>query len=308
VKCLFSTCAFVVFGGLLGVGCGHGGAANGPVGLMGSGVAFAPKILSRVSDRKPNMKGDVLVLMYHKFAVKETRYDRSFDHFGHDLERLYEMGFRPVTMSEYLADDMPLRPGSSPVVITMDDAAASQFQLQSDGSLAPDCAVGIWQNFAATHPDFPVRATFYVLPGVMWGQKEWVKQKVDLLKEWGSELGSHTWDHPSLRRLTDAQVKDEIAKSLDYLREKFGYETVSFAYPYGIYPKNMELLDGFYLKGRTYQMTGAVTCNTDLAPSPSADGFKPFKVNRVEAEEGELGVDWWLDTIAKGRRTVYVAP
>jgi len=276
-------------------------------GGMASGVALAPTLPTRVSDRKPNSQGDVLVLMYHKFAVKETRYDRSYDHFGQDLERLYEMGFRPVTMSQYLSNDMPLRPGASPVVITMDDSATSQFQLQDDGSVAPDCALGIWQTFAANHPDFPVHGTFYVLPGVMWGQKTWIDRKVELIKEWGSELASHTWDHPSLRKLTDEQVKVEIAKSLDFLR-KYGYDQVSFAYPYGIYPKNMGILDGFYWHDRAYVMTGAVTCDTDLAPSPNADGFKPFKVPRVEAEEGSLGVDFWLDKIERGHRQVFVAP
>lgn len=281
--------------------------AGGTAGLA-AGVATAPALSVRVTNRKANTKGDVLVLMYHKFAVKETHYDRSYDHFAEDLERLYEMGFRPVTMSEYLSNDMPLTPGASPVVITMDDAASSQFQLQDDGTVAPDCAVGIWANFAATHPDFPVRGTFYVLPGVMWGQRKWADKKVEMLKQWGSELGCHTWDHPSLRTLTDDKVKDEISKALDFLRTKYGYESVSFAYPYGIYPRNMKLLDGFYQNGRTYVMTGAVTCDTDLAPSPNADGFKPFKVPRVEAEEGPLGVDWWLDKIERGHRSVFVAP
>ena len=277
-------------------------------GGAASGVGLVHSLPARVSNRKPNPNGDVLVLMYHKFAVKETHYDRSYDHFGQDLERLYQMGFRPVTLSQYLSNDMPLRPGASPVVITMDDSADSQFQLQSDGSVAPDCAVGIWETFAATHPDFPVRGTFYVLPGVMWGQKLWADRKVELLKQWGSELGSHTWDHPSLRKLSDEKVKVEIAKSLDFLRDKYGYEHVSFAYPYGIYPKNMTLLDGFYLNDRSYVMTGAVTCDTDLAPSPNSDGFKPFKVPRVEAEEGPLGVDYWLDKIERGHRAVFVAP
>jgi hypothetical protein len=217
------------------------------------------------------------------------------------------MGFRPVTVSQYLANDMPLQPGASPVVITMDDSADSQFQLQDDGSVAPDCALGIWQNFAAQHSDFPIRATFYVLPGVMWGQKNWEEKKVELLKSWGSELASHTWDHPVLRKLSDAKVKEEIGKSLDYLR-KFGYNKPSFAYPYGVYPKNMSLMDGFWWHDRAYVMTGAVTCDTDLAPSPNAGGFKPFKIPRVEAGEGPLGVDWWLDKVERGNRHVFVAP
>lgn len=261
----------------------------------------------RVTERAANTNGDVLVLMYHKFASKETRYDRSYDHFKHDLGRLYDMGFRPVTMSEYLSDDMPLKPGASPVVITLDDSNETQFTMKGDGSVDPNCAVGIWQEFARLHPDFPVKGTWYVLPTVMWGQKKWVDKKVDLLKESGSELACHTWSHPVLRHLSDKQIKVEISRSLDYL-SKYGFNKVSLAYPYGIYPRHMEVLDGFWMNHKAYTLTGAVTCDTDLAPAPASDDLRPFKVPRVEALEGVLGVDWWLDKIEAGKRKVFVAP
>ena len=261
----------------------------------------------RVTDRPANANGDVLVLMYHKFAAKETRYDRSFDHFKHDLERLYDMGFRPVTVSEYLSDDMPLKPGASPVIITLDDSNEDQFTMKDDGTVDPNCAVGIWQEFARLHPDFPVKGTWYVLPTVMWGQKKWVDKKVEMLKESGSELAGHTWSHPVLRNLSDKKIKLEISKSLDYL-SKYGFDKVSLAYPYGVYPRHMDVLDGFWMNHKAYTLTGAVTCDTDLAPAPASDDLRPFKVPRVEALEGPLGIDWWLDKIEAGKRKVFVAP
>jgi hypothetical protein len=245
--------------------------------------------------------------MYHKFAEKETRYDRSFEHFRHDLQRLYDMGFRPVTVSEYLSDHVSIPPGASPVVITIDDSNPSQFRLNEDGSVDPDCAVGIWQEFASTHPDFPVKGTWYVIPTVMWGQPRWRDRKVEILKESGSELASHTWSHSPLRKLTDKQVKEEIAKSIDFLA-KYDFEDVSFAYPYGIYPKHMEILDGFWKNHRAYTLTGAVTCETDVAPPPASDDLRPFKVPRVEALEGPSGIDAWLDKIQAGKVKVFVAP
>jgi hypothetical protein len=216
---------------------GEFGCAN-PVGNQPSGATFASAPIftasaspSRITDRKGNTKGEVLILMYHKFAATETRYDRSYDHFRHDLQRLYDMGFRPVTMSEYLSDDLHIPSGASPVVITLDDANPTQFTMADDGSADPDCAVGIWQEFARTHPDFPVKATWYVLPTVMWGQRKWEDKKVETLKESGSELACHTWSHPILRNLTDKQVKTEIVRSVDFLG-KYGFDKVSFAYPY----------------------------------------------------------------------------
>jgi hypothetical protein len=261
----------------------------------------------RITERAGDTNGGVLVLMYHKFAERETRYDRSFEHFRHDLGRLYDMGFRPVTMSEYLSNDMPIQPGTSPVVITIDDSNPTQFTMNDDGSIDPNCAVGIWQEFSRLHPDFPIKATWYVLPTVMWEQKKWIDKKVEFLKENGSELGCHTWSHPQLNKLTDRQVKNEIARSLDFLA-KYGFDKVSFAYPYGIYPKHMEVLDGFWQNHRAYTLTGAVTCDTDLATAPGADDLRPFKVPRVEALDGPGGVDYWLDRIEHGKNKVFVAP
>lgn len=283
-----------------------GGDVAAPV-AGGHGATSAYMGNMRITTRPANLDGGVLVLMYHKFAEKETRYDRSFQHFRHDLERLYDMGFRPTTVSEYLSNHLDIPAGASPVVITIDDANPTQFRLNDDGSVDPDCAVGIWQDFASTHPDFPVKATWYVLPTVMWGQPKWRDKKVQILKQSGSELACHTWSHPILRKLTDRQLKDEIVKSVDFLA-KYGFENVSFAYPYGIYPKHMEVLDGFWQNRRTYTLTGAVTCETDIAPAPASDDLRPFKVPRVEALEGPNGVDAWLDKIETGKVKVFVAP
>jgi peptidoglycan/xylan/chitin deacetylase (PgdA/CDA1 family) len=202
---------------------------------------------------------------------------------------------------------MSVPPGASPVVITLDDSNGTQFTLKDDGSVDPDCAVGIWQEFARLHPDFPVKATWYVLPTVMWDQPKWVDRKVEMLKESGSELACHTWSHPVLRTLTDRQVRKEIARSLDFLA-KYGFDKVSLAYPYGVYPKHMEVLDGFWMNHRAYTLTGAVTCDTDIAPAPASDDLRPFKIPRVEALEGPGGVDYWLDRVAAGKNKVFVAP
>ncbi len=261
----------------------------------------------RVTERKANLMGRIPILMYHKFQEKETRFSRSFEHFRGDLERLYDLGFRPVTMSEYLEEKIDIPPGSSPVVITMDDSATSQFQLLPDGSIDPNTAVGIWSDFAKTHPDFPVKGTWYVLPGVMWGQRPLRDKKVEMLKSWGSELASHTWEHPMLNHLSDEQVKMQIAKSIDFLK-KYGYEHVSFAYPYGLKPKNMTIMEGFDYKGKHYSVTGAVLTDTNLARSTSSEKWHKYRLPRIEATELEDGIKYWLDLIESEKFKVYVAP
>ena len=119
------------------------------VGIVGLGCLASSGIyagcahsghVARVTKRKPDAKGGVLVVMYHNFGPGESRYVRSYKDFRGDLENFYALGFRPVTMSQYLSNSMPLPPGASPVVITMDDSAPTQFQVNQKGSIrSPLC-------------------------------------------------------------------------------------------------------------------------------------------------------------------------
>ena len=263
--------------------------------------------MARVTKRKADVKGGVLVVMYHNFGPGESRYVRSYEHFRGDLENFYELGFRPVTMSQYLSDSMPLPPGASPVIITMDDAAPTQFQIRGDGSIDPHCAVGIWQDFTHSHPDFPIRGTFYVLPPIMWEQHAWRHHKVRLLKQWGSELACHTWSHPPLRRLSDDSIKRELGRSMDFLAS-LGFDTPSLAFPYGIYPRHMAILKGFKWKGKAYKLTGAVTCDPEIAPRPSFAAKHPYRIPRVEGRRGFMALDWYMPELKRNEHRLYVAP
>ena len=247
----------------------------------------------------------VLVVEYHHISEKEARWDRSREKFKADLERLYRLGFRPVTMSEYLDNNMPVAKGASPVVFTFDDANPSQFRLLKDGTIDPQCAVGIWKEFEKSHPDFPVRASFYVLP-VMWGQKAFIQQKVDLLKKWGSELGSHTLTHPQLKKLSEDKVKEELGGAIDML-QKLGQESpVVIALPYGISPKQTDLLKKFDWKGKSYTMKGALLVGANPAPSPEGPKLDRFRIPRIQGVDGEMGITYWINKVEKGEIKVYV--
>ncbi len=267
-----------------------------------------PVTLKRVSERPANEKGAVLILEYHHIRQGKGDMFRSPELFASDLQRLYKMGFRPVTVSQYLENKMDLPPGASPVVMTFDDSNPSQFQLLNDGSVDPKSGIGIWKAFAEKHPDFPVRGTFYVLPDVMWAQPALIEKKVAMLREWGSELGSHTVTHPQLRRLSDEQVKKELAGAIDSL-EKYGEKSpVSLALPFGISPKNKALLESFTYNGKKYEMKAAMLVGADPAPAPTSEKLKRFRIPRIQAYPGPSGSDYWLGLVDKGQLKVYVAP
>lgn len=261
---------------------------------------------ARVSDRPANPQGKVFIVEYHKIAAAEARWDRSRARFRADLERLYRMGFRPVTVGQYLDGKMPLPPGASPIVFTFDDSHPSQFRILEDGSVDPDCAVGIWKSFAEQHPDFPVRATFYILPPTPWGQATRLRAKYALLKDWGCELGSHTVTHTSLKKLEPEGVKRELAGAIDFI-EAAGFRCRTIALPYGIAPKDERLLRAFEYQGKRYSMEGALLVGSNPAPSFTASSRDVFRLPRIQGIEGEMGITYWLDQVARGKVQPFVA-
>lgn len=266
-----------------------------------------PEPPKRVTNRPANKDGSVFVLEYHNIGDNKSPMFRTVKQFRNDLERLYKLGFRPVTASEYLFNRMNLPPGATPVVITFDDSQPSQIKLLSDGRLDPNCAMGIWEDFARDKPDFPMKATFFVLPR-MWDQPEMRKRKVQMVKSWGSELGNHTLTHPVLRKKTDEQVMKEVAGGIELL-EKYGHNgPIVFAAPYGSTPKNRALIKQFKFKGKVYKIDGAFLVGSNPAPSPESDKLDLHRVPRIIAQPGILGFDNWLEKLAKGKVTLYVAP
>ncbi len=233
---------------------------------------------------------------------------RSVSDFKADLEHYYKLGFRPVLASEYLANKMSLPPGASPIVMTFDDSTPSQIQLKSDGTVDPNCAVGIWQEFAKTHPDFPVHGTFFVLPDVMWGPRKFDPRKVKLLFDLGSELGNHTITHPKLSHLTDDKVQSELGTAAERL-EAFGQKGPhSMALPFGISPKHPAILKGFDWKGSHVTFTGVFLVGANPAPPPTSPKFNRNRIPRIIAISGPYGIDYWLKQLEQGRVKPYVQP
>ena len=245
--------------------------------------------------------------MYHHFREGSNAMFRSPSKFKQDLEHLYKMGFRPVTISEYVGNRMKLPPGSSPVVMTFDDAHPDQFTIKKDGSIDPKCAVGIWEEFAKTHPDFPVKGTFYTLP-VLWGQHKLIQKKIDMLRGWGSEIGNHTLNHRFLSRLNDDQVKYEIAKMNDLLVTYGIHPNMPFCPPYGEYPRNRSLVKSFWYNHKLYQHSSACMAWDSPAVSPNDPKFSRYKFERLHGNGREFGIDFWLERVKKGKVQLYVAP
>ncbi len=205
----------------------------------------------------PNELGRIPILEYHLIGDSATRWTRARAQFRNDLDTLYARGFRPVNLVDVLDKKIDLARGLSPVVFVFDDASPSQFSyIERNGKLeiAPNSAVGIWQDFAKQHPDWHNKAVFCVLSGAeagrsffgdkgIAGQKsEWRFQKMKYLADQGFEICNHTLWHAQLSKYPDAFVQQQIAQLQLAVDSAIpGYKIRTLALPLGLWPKNRVL-------------------------------------------------------------------
>jgi hypothetical protein len=258
-----------------------------------------------------NELGRIPVLEYHLIGERENRWSRSWQRFARDLELLHARGYRPITVKQLVAGDIDVGPGLSPVVITFDDASPGQFRYVegANGELTIDStsAVGVWNAFAARHPEWKGRAVFCVLPAAteghaffgdkgIQGQKSgWRLHKVRWLIENGFEVCNHTLWHANLSRMSDTVVQEQIARAqmaVDSARP--GYAVSTLALPLGIWPKDRGLLNSGAWRdpksGRMirYKLDAVLMVAGGPSRSPKDSLFDPMKIPRVQVFENEL--------------------
>ena len=237
--------------------------------------------------------GKVPVLMVHLVAETDAVYTITRARFRHTLDVLYAHGYRPITVAQLIDTRIDVPAGTRPVVFTFDDASASQFRyIEKNGQLEvdPHSAVGIWLDFAKTHPDWKPRATFCMLSGAaagrsffgnkdIEGQKtEWRFRKLQWLHAQGFELCNHTLWHANLAKYPDAFVQEQIARGQLAIDSAVpGYKVRTFALPLGVWPKNRALAQRGAWKD---PKSGVVTrydydAILEVAGGPSVSPFDP---------------------------------
>jgi len=258
----------------------------------------------------PNELGRIPVLEYHLIGAEEARWTRTPENFRRDLELLYERGYRPVTLRDVVTKRINLPAGTSPVVFTFDDASPGQFRyLEQNGELVidPNSAVGIWLDFAKTHPGWGNAAVFCMLSGAeagrsffgnrdIEGQKtEWRHRKVKFLAEQGFELCNHTLWHATLSKYDDAFSQEQIARlQLAVDSAVPGYQVKSFALPLGEWPKNRDVAargswtDPKTGKTTSYEHDVVLLVAGGPARSPHDPGFDGLRLPRVQVYGNEL--------------------
>lgn len=290
-------------------------------------ATLATSSTAQRSTREPNELGLIPILEYHLIEEPAGQWRVPPQAFRSHLEMLYDRGYRPVNLRDLIDRKLDLPRGMSPVVIVFDDASPSQFRYieEPDGSLTidPTSAVGIWLDFARSHPGWENRAVFCMLPAAeagrsffgnkgIEGQKSaWRFQKVRFLHEMGFELCNHTLWHANLGKYGDAFVQEQIARgelAIDSVLPD--YDVRTFALPLGVWPKNRALAyRGAWTdpeSGRTvtYDYDSVLRVAGGPARSPYDPEFDARSLPRVIVFDAEL--EKLLDRLDRNR-TRYVS-
>lgn len=269
---------------------------------------------------KPNEAGQIMVLMYHSIGEKEKEFTRTPENFAKDLKTLYELGYRPISLQDYVEGNITVEAGYSPVVITFDDGNQNQFNIISEENgvytIDPNSAVGILVDFHVQHPDFPLEATFFVNGGIPFGQKQYVDYKLNYLIDQGMDIGNHTFSHYNFTDCIDSKsIEYEIWSVKEMVEDKVrGYNVNTLSLPYGSKPKKDESLFQYIVSGQehSYHNIAIVEVGWDPYKSPYSVDFNPSGIHRVRASDLQeyvkgTGIYDWINRLQSGERLKFIS-
>ena len=273
------------------------GAATATIALTATPAGLSEADLARIS---PNEMGWVLVLEYHLIDEIEGDYNRSPAGLRQDLEWLYANNFYPIRLRDFAAGVIDVPAGKSPVVLTFDDSSDGQFRYLPDGTLDPTSAMGVMQNFAAEHPDFPAVGVFFSLievsvpERVLFGQPESATRKLQEIVALGGEVGSHTYTHIRLDQADNDEIRWQLAFSSKELEDRIGagYKVTSLSYPLGVFPADESIIYAGESQDISYAFSAAVDVSGGASPSPFSSNFDPYHIRRMQVLQGQI--DYWF--------------
>lgn len=232
----------------------------------------------------------VPVLEYHNFGSEEGRWTRTPDNFYADLMWLYNNDYRPVNVDDFVKMEFPIEEGKKPVILTFDDASEGQFRILEDGTIDPDCAIGVLNRFIQEYEDWGPASIFFILPN-SFGQAEYVGDKLNYLIDTGREIGNHTFAHEDLAELDGESIQKTLASHERYVQERTGlsYKVNSLAYPYGHYPRGelFEFVEEGEFEGHKYKIDAAFLVGAHPSVMPNNPDFDPYKIPRIQAFDDE---------------------
>ncbi|QEK12542.1 polysaccharide deacetylase family protein [Crassaminicella thermophila] len=269
---------------------------------------------------KPNEAGQIMVLMYHSIAEPEGEFTRTPENFRKDLQYLYDKGYRPISLKDYVTGNITTKAGYTPIVLTFDDGWQNNFNMikneKGDFIIDPDCAVGILEKFHEKHPDFPLEATFFINNNIPFGQEEHLAYKLKYIVEKGMDIGNHTASHINYKNADAKRIQKELGSIVKLVKKYLpDYEVNTHALPFGSRPKDKSLykyLESGNYDGLDYKNIAILEVGWDPYKSPYHTKFNPLAIHRVRASDLQkyvqgVGMYDWVDRFEKGVRVRYIS-
>ncbi len=239
----------------------------------------------------PNESGKVMVLMYHNIGPEEKEWVRTPENFRKDLLSLYEKGYRPISLRDYVTGNITTPAGYTPVVLTFDDGNKNNFEYLEDNTIDKDSAIGILLDFHKEYPDFNPAATFFLNGDVPFGQRGQEAEKLNFLLDNGMDVGNHTRTHANFKSISKEGLQEEIGAQAQYLKEFIEdefYKIDTIALPFGSRPKDESLSkflkEGSY-NGVEYNNIAILNVGWNPTYSPYDTRFDFESIPRIRASE-----------------------
>ena len=240
---------------------------------------------------KPNEAGKIMVLMYHNIGNEEGEWVRTPANFIKDMNTLYEKGYRPISLHDYVSGNITTEQGFTPVVITFDDGNLNNFEYLENGQINEESAVGLLMDFHKKHKDFPLEATFFINGEQPFRQNSLIKKKLNFLIECGMDIGNHTKDHNSFKSVSGEEIQKQIGHQVQYIEsfiDREDYFINTLALPYGERPKDEKLThylaSGSY-NGAAYENIAILNVGWNPGYSPYDKRFDNLSIPRIRASE-----------------------
>ena len=156
------------------------------------------------------------VLMYHQMIGNHkspNRYMITIQEFERQMKYIKNNGYQPIGIEDF---EMRLNRFVNPVMITFDDGFETDLTI----------ALPIMQKYGFKSTHFIV--TDYI--GTK-GYMNW--EQVQVLKERGMSIHSHTKSHRLLDWLDEAEAKEELSLSKSIIEKKMGNQVIALSLPRG---------------------------------------------------------------------------
>jgi peptidoglycan/xylan/chitin deacetylase (PgdA/CDA1 family) len=139
-------------------------------------------------------------------------------------------------------DHLPDRPGSHRFALTIDDGVSTE-------------VLDAYVDFISSAD---LRATFFV--NGVYDSWTVVRPKLAPMVESGQvQLGNHTWNHPSILKLSAAQITDQLERNETFLRRTYGVAgRPYFRPPYGDHDARTDAVTGGLGFDRTVMWYGSL--------------------------------------------------